>query len=87
MLTNTLDGNLADNATDSTMTPELARAKPAPLDWQDPFRLESQLSDEERMIRDSDKSYCQDKLLSPRTSKETPTCQNWPVENGLAVLV
>lgn len=64
MLTKTLDGNLADNATDSTMTPELARAKPAPLDWQDPFLLESQLSDEERMIRDSAKSYCQDKLLS-----------------------
>jgi len=45
-------------------TPESARAKPAPLTWEDPFLLENLLSDEERMIRDSAAAYCQDKLLS-----------------------
>ncbi len=41
---------------------ELARAKPAPLDWSDPFLLEDQLSEEERMVRDTAKAYCQDGL-------------------------
>ncbi len=48
----------------STNTPETARAKPAPFAWEDPFLLEDQLSDEEKMIRDSANSYCQDKLMS-----------------------
>ncbi|MEJ7138949.1 acyl-CoA dehydrogenase [Amphibiibacter pelophylacis] len=30
--------------------------------WQDPFLLESQLSDEERMVQDAARAYCQDKL-------------------------
>ena len=34
----------------------------APFDWEDPFRLDQQLSDDERMIRDSAHSYAQDKL-------------------------
>ncbi len=33
------------------------------FDWQDPLLLESQLSDEERMIRDAARSYCTDKLM------------------------
>lgn len=45
--------------------PEL-RAKDAPdlgrFDWTDPFRLDSQLSEDERMIRDSAKAYAQEKL-------------------------
>jgi len=45
-------------------TPEIARAKPSDLNWEDPFLLEEQLSEEERMIRDTARSYCQDKLLS-----------------------
>ncbi|WP_249116720.1 acyl-CoA dehydrogenase [Ciceribacter sp. L1K23] len=45
-------------------TPEQARAKMAPFDWADPFMLEDQLSDEERMIRDTARAYCQDKLMS-----------------------
>jgi len=53
----------ADNI-DSVMTPESARAKPAALNWQDPFLLEDQLTEEERMIRDTANAYCQDKLLS-----------------------
>ena len=45
-------------------TPEQARAKMAPFDWADPFLLEDQLTDEERMIRDTARAYCQDKLAS-----------------------
>jgi glutaryl-CoA dehydrogenase len=46
-------------------TPETARAKPAPFAWEDPFRLEDALSDEERMIRDAARAYCADRL-APR---------------------
>ncbi|EYR84219.1 MULTISPECIES: acyl-CoA dehydrogenase [unclassified Shinella] len=45
-------------------TPQQARAKMAPFDWADPFLLEDQLTDEERMIRDTARAYCQDKLAS-----------------------
>lgn len=45
-------------------TPETARSKPAALIWKDPFLLEEQLTEEERMIRDAAHSYCQDKLQS-----------------------
>ena len=31
--------------------------------WEDPFLLEDQLSEEERMVRDSARNYCQDKLM------------------------
>jgi glutaryl-CoA dehydrogenase len=48
----------------SVVTPETARAKPAPLDWADPFRMDRALTDEERMIRDTAEAYAQDKLLS-----------------------
>lgn len=44
------------------MTPEEARAKPAALSWEDPFLLDEQLTEEERMIRDSARAYCQDSL-------------------------
>jgi glutaryl-CoA dehydrogenase len=40
----------------------------AEFDWQDPLGLDSQLSEEERMIQDSIRSYSQDKLL-PRVQK------------------
>ena len=33
------------------------------MDWQDPFLLEQQLTDEQRMVRDSARQYAQDKLL------------------------
>ena len=35
----------------------------AAFDWQDPFLLEEQLTEEERMIRDTARSYCQDNLM------------------------
>jgi glutaryl-CoA dehydrogenase len=31
--------------------------------WEDPFLFEEQLNDEERMVRDSARAYCQDKLM------------------------
>jgi glutaryl-CoA dehydrogenase len=39
----------------------------AQFQWDDPLLLDSQLSAEERMIRDAARSYCQDKLL-PRVT-------------------
>jgi glutaryl-CoA dehydrogenase len=39
----------------------------ASFDWADPFLLEDQLSEEERMIRDTAHEYCQSKLM-PRVS-------------------
>lgn len=42
------------------------KAKDAPdlgrFDWQDPFRLDDQLTEDERMLRDAARSYAQDKL-------------------------
>lgn len=45
-----------------TNTPEQARAKLSTLQWDDIFLLEQQLTEEERMIRDAAKSYCQNEL-------------------------
>jgi glutaryl-CoA dehydrogenase len=44
------------------ITPETARAKPAAFAWDDPFLLDEQLTEEERMIRDAARDYCQDGL-------------------------
>ena len=40
--------------------------------WDDPLLLDDQLSDEERMVRDSARDYCQEKLLNPRDRREPP---------------
>jgi len=44
----------------------ILKAKDAPdlgaFEWSDPFRLDSQLTEDERMIRDSAKAYAQEKL-------------------------
>jgi len=45
------------------MSPEEARAKPAQMDWQDPFLLDEQLSDEERMVSRAARNFAADKLL------------------------
>ena len=37
--------------------------KLAPFNWEDPLLIEGQLTEEERMVRDSAHSYCQDKLM------------------------
>lgn len=39
----------------------------ARFDWQDPFGLDAQLTDEERLVRDTAEGYAQDKLL-PRVT-------------------
>ena len=39
-------------------TPETARAKTAAFAWDDPFLLDEQLTDEERMVRDTARAYC-----------------------------
>jgi glutaryl-CoA dehydrogenase len=42
----------------------MTQAKRVSFDWQDPMFLEHQLNDEERMIRDAAREYCQDRLMS-----------------------
>ena len=47
---------------------------PAPLaefNWEDPLDLESQLSEDERMIRDTARAFCADKL-PPRRPEGVP---------------
>jgi glutaryl-CoA dehydrogenase len=43
-------------------------AKPLPFDWADPFALDAQLSDEERLVRDTAESYAQERL-QPRVTE------------------
>ncbi len=43
-------------------TPETARAKPAAFVWDDPFLLDEELTEEERMVRDTARDYCQEAL-------------------------
>ncbi len=38
-------------------------AKPADFNWEDPLDLESLLTEDERMIRDSARAFAQDKLM------------------------
>ena len=42
--------------------------KPAPFQWEDPFLLDEQLTEDERMIRDTARDFAQEKLL-PRIVK------------------
>ncbi len=39
------------------------RGRSGTFQWDDPFLLDSQLTEEERLIRDSTRDYCQDKLM------------------------
>jgi len=45
-----------------TETPQSAQAR-APFQWEDPLLLEEQLTEEERMVRDTARDYCQEKLM------------------------
>jgi glutaryl-CoA dehydrogenase len=40
-----------------------ARTKPPAFDWADPLLIEEELTEEERLIRDSARAYCQEKLM------------------------
>jgi glutaryl-CoA dehydrogenase len=46
----------------------MADAAPLPFDWADPFALDAQLSDEERLVRDTARGYAQERLL-PRVTE------------------
>jgi glutaryl-CoA dehydrogenase len=46
----------------------MSEAKIARFDWADPFALDAQLSDEERLVRDTAQAYAQEKLLPRVTS-------------------
>ena len=46
----------------------MAQPRPLPFDWADPFALDAQLSDEERMVRDTAEAYAQAKLQPRVTS-------------------
>lgn len=46
-----------------------ATQSPAKFDWQDPFLLDGQLSEEERLIRDSARTFAQETLL-PRVTND-----------------
>ena len=45
-----------------------AKTRWTPLNWQDPFELDSQLSEEQRMVRDSAQQYAQS-ALAPRVKE------------------
>ena len=40
----------------------MSKAK-ASFSWSDPFRLDDQLTDDERQVREAAHAYCQEKLL------------------------
>ncbi|MEO6198568.1 MAG: acyl-CoA dehydrogenase [Sphingomicrobium sp.] len=46
----------------------MGEPKILPFDWQDPFDLNHQLTDEERLVRDTAEAFAQDKLLPRVTS-------------------
>jgi glutaryl-CoA dehydrogenase len=46
----------------------MANPKSLPFDWADPFALEAQLTDEERMVRDTAEAYAAEKL-QPRVKR------------------
>ena len=50
------------------MEPTLAEPAIQPFDWADPFDLETQLTDEERLVRDTAEGYAQEKL-QPRVTE------------------
>ncbi len=58
---------MADYA-DGTGLPAQAAERAAGFDWQDAFLLDSQLTEDERLVRDTARGYAQDKLLPRVTS-------------------
>jgi len=54
----------ATGTEDHAYTPEVARAKPVPMTWEDPFLLDDQLTEDERLIRDSARAYATESLAT-----------------------
>ncbi len=50
-------------ATARTAPPAAKAAASAKFTWEDPFLLDEQLTEDERLMRDSARAYCQDKLM------------------------
>jgi glutaryl-CoA dehydrogenase len=50
------------------MTSKSKSGASPPFDWADPFGLDEQLTDEERMVRDTAEAYAQERLL-PRVTQ------------------
>lgn len=57
-----LRGSTAAAGTSSPTKPQPVRTK-VTFNWKDPLDLESRLTDEERMVRDTAFNYCQEKLM------------------------
>jgi glutaryl-CoA dehydrogenase len=56
-------------STKSATAPKSPRGSAStPFQWDDPFLLDEQLTEDERMVRDSARAYCQDKLM-PRVQQ------------------
>lgn len=51
------------------LTPESARAKPMPMQWDDPFLLTDQLSAEEKLIADTARAFASE-VLGPRVTAD-----------------
>ena len=53
------------NAGEAAKMPQNAPSSPTagPFQWQDPLLLDEQLSEEERMVRDAARDYCQERLM------------------------
>ena len=56
----------------------MATARHTPFNWSDPLLLDQQLTDEERMVRDTARAYCTDKL-APRVLEAFRT-ERTPIE-------
>ncbi len=54
---------MASSAHDHPVKPS-SKLDRNPFNWEDPLLLDAELSSEERMVRDSARAYCQDKLMS-----------------------
>jgi glutaryl-CoA dehydrogenase len=54
---------IAKNADKSATKHETPRAKEASFNWEDPLDLEGELTEDERMVRDTARGYAHDKLL------------------------
>ena len=52
---------MSESATSAELSPR--RSHEANFKWEDPFRLNDQLSEDERLVMQSAHDYCQSKLM------------------------
>ncbi len=58
-----MTASAARKGTSAASTSEKGGSDLGPFQWQDPFLLDDQLSEDERMVRDAARDYCQGKLM------------------------